>query len=392
MDSPRRFHLAKNAERMKGEAAYAMLAQAQELERMGKNIVHLEIGEPDFSTPEHISASGANAIRDGKTKYTATLGIPELRSAIASYVNQTRGVRVSPEMVAVTPSAKTAIYLAMTAILEPGDEVIYPNPGFPVYENVIEFLGCVAKPVPLLEKNDFSFDLDAFKNLLTKKTKLVILNSPSNPTGGVIPLEDLKTIARLVKKTNAWIMSDEIYSRISYGHPRPASLYRLPGMQERTIFVDGFSKTYAMTGWRLGYFVMPERSMGAIENLLVNSIACTATFVQIAGVKALNGPQNTVRTMVKEFEKRRDFVIRELNTIPGFSCQIPRGAFYAFPNIKKTGMSSEKLARHILYKAGVALLPGTAFGKYGEGYLRISYANSMENLKEALTRIKKSLE
>lgn len=386
------FRLAKKAEVMRGEAAYAILAEAQGLERRGKHIIHLEIGEPDFPTPDAIRASGIKAIHDGKTKYTATLGIPELRSAIASYVERTRGVKVSPQMVAVTPSAKTAIYLAMTAILEPGDEVIYPNPGFPVYENMIEFLGCTPQPVPLLEKNNFSFDLDAFKKLISKKTKLVILNSPSNPTGGVIPENDLKKIAGLVKKTNAWVISDEIYSRMTYDNRRPKSFYSLPGMRERTILIDGFSKTFAMTGWRLGYFLMPEQYMSAIENLLVNSIACTATFVQIAGVKALEGPQGTVRSMVREFERRRDFVIRELNTIPGFSCQLPRGAFYAFPNIKKTGMSSEKLARHILYKAGVALLPGTAFGKYGEGYLRISYANSMENLSEALARIKKSLQ
>lgn len=373
---------------MRGEAAYAVLAKAQELEQKGKRIIHLEIGEPDFQTPSNISAAGVKAIREGKTKYTPTLGIKDLRQEIANYVSRTREVRITPQMVAVTPSAKTAIYLAMTAVLESGDEVIYPNPGFPAYENLIDFLRCVPKPVPLLEKNDFSFDLEIFAKSLSSKTKLIILNSPSNPTGGVIPLKDLKVIKDLIKNRNCWVLSDEIYSRIVYDHIRCPSFYSLKAIRERTILVDGFSKTYSMTGWRLGYFTMPERFMPAIENLLVNSIACTATFVQWAGIEALSGSQREVQKMVKEFERRRNFIVDGLNSIPGISCQKPKGAFYVFPNIKSLGMNSKELADYILHKAGVAVLPGTAFGKYGEGYLRFSYANSIENISRALKNIR----
>ncbi len=383
--------LSRSTAVMKGEAAYAVLAKAQELERKGKHIIHLEIGEPDFQTPEHIRESGIKAIEQGKTKYTPTLGIKELRQAIAEYITETRGVSVRPGEVVVTPSAKTAIYLAMTAILEKGDEVIFPNPGFPVYENMVDFLGCTPKPVPILEENHFSFDLYAFKKAITKKTKLIILNSPSNPTGGVLPKEDLAMIAKLIKKTNAWVISDEIYSRIIYDNLPFHSFYSLPGVKERTILIDGFSKTYAMTGWRLGYFIMPERFMPHIENLLVNSIACTTTFVQWAGIEALNGSQKEVSSMVKEFEKRRNFIVKGLNEIPGITCQVPKGAFYVFPNIKSFGITSKKMADYILEKAGVAVLPGIAFGSYGEGYLRFSYANSIENIGKALKSIKQAV-
>lgn len=377
---------------MKGEAAYSVLGKAKAIEALGKNIIHLEIGQPDFETPKSVAQEAINAIRAGKTKYVPPFGILELRSAIASEINKTRHVNISPQMVAVTPSAKLAIYLAMSAVLEPGDEVIYPNPGFPAYENIINFLGCIGRPVPLKENNNFSFDLNIFSRAINSKTKLVILNSPNNPTGGTISKKEMKAIAGLLEKSNSWVLSDEIYSKMIYDNEECASIYSEKNMIERTILIDGFSKTYAMSGWRIGYMALPEKFMPAMENLLVNSFACTAEFTQYAGIIALTKAEKEVKKMMQEFEKRRNFIVNGLNQIPGISCKKPQGAFYVFPNIKAIGRSSEELADYFLNKAGVALLPGTAFGQYGEGYLRISYANSLENIKEALKRIKEAIE
>lgn len=363
-----------------------MLAKTKKMEKEGNKVIHLEIGQPDFATPTHITKAGIDALENGRTRYAPTLGTTDLRRAIAEYVSRTRIIKVSPEMVAVTPSAKTSIYLAMTAILEPGDEVIYPDPSFPTYRNLIEFLGCVPKPVPLLENKNFSFDLNIFQKLISPRTKLVILNSPSNPTGGIIPKEDLKIISELVEKNDCWVISDEIYTRLVYDGIACPSIYSFPGMKDRTMLLDGFSKTYSMTGWRLGYIILPEKYMGAMENLMVNSFACTATFTQDAGVQAFIGPQDAVTTMVQEFEKRRNFIVDAINKIPGVKCQKPQGAFYVFPNIKAQGMTSREVADMVLRKANVALLPGTAFGDYGEGYLRISYASSLETLQEGIEK------
>ncbi|MBN2198083.1 pyridoxal phosphate-dependent aminotransferase [Candidatus Wolfebacteria bacterium] len=381
----------EQAKKIKGEAAYEVLARVQELEREGKKIIHLEIGQPDFITPKVICDEAIKAIKKGKTKYTSPLGVFELRSAIADYLNKKRGLKVSPRMIGVTPSAKTAIYLAMIAILKPGDEVIYPDPGFPAYGNLVEFLGCRAKPVPLIEENNFNFDLKIFSNLFSSKTKLVILNSPNNPTGSVIPRKNLEFIANLIKKHNCWVLSDEIYSELFYDIKNYPSIFSLKNMPERTLLIDGFSKTYSMTGWRLGYLIFPEKFESIIDNLFVNSFACVADFIQYAGIVALKKANKDVKKMTEEFKKRRDFIVKGLNEIKGISCLKPPGAFYVFPNIKSFGLSSQKLADYLLDKAGVALLPGTAFGKYGEGYLRISYANSIGNIAKALRKIEKAL-
>ncbi len=372
---------------LKGEAAYTVLAQATALEKQGKKIIHLEIGQPDFKTPDHITQAAIDALHRGETRYSAPLGLMELRKAVADDVNKEHKANATFDEVAIMPSAKMGLYLSMVATLEPGDEVIYPDPGFPAYENVTRLLGCVPKPLPLLEKNNFSFDINTFKKLIGPKTKLIILNSPSNPTGGVIPKKDLEVIAELAIKYNAWVLTDEIYTKIAYDRIKVPSIYTLPRMKERTLLVNGFSKTYAMAGWRLGYVVLPKRLVPIMDSLMVNSFACTATFIQRAGVEALTQAQDEVHAMVAEFEKRRNIIVERLNKIPGFSCVKPEGAFYAFPNITKTGKTSAELATYLLEEAGVAILPGTAFGQYGEGYLRISYANSLENINAALDKI-----
>jgi len=387
----RLFKLTDRMNLLQAEGAYQVLSKAQELEKAGKEIIHFEIGQPDFATPSNISRSAIKAIKDGKTKYNPPLGLQELRQVIANYVTKARKVEVSKDMVAVTPSGKTAIFAAMAAVLNEGDEVIYPDPGFPTYEALIDFFGAKRKSVPLLEENSFSFDMKAFSKLFSKKTKVIILNSPSNPTGGVMPKKDLEGITKTIKNTNSWVITDEMYSRILYDGKEYESIYSLSGMKKRTILVDGFSKTYAMTGWRLGYLVMPEHLIEKMDYLLTHMVGCTATFTQYAGIEAFNGPQFGVSLMVKEFEKRRNFIVDQLNKIPGISCQKPEGAFYVFPNIKKFKKSSREIANLILEKGGVALLPGTAFGKYGEGYLRISYATSLENIKKGIERIKKTL-
>lgn len=374
------------------EGAYAVLTRATELEAKGKKIIHFEIGQPDFPTPKNIADAAINAIRHGFTKYNPPLGILPLRKRIAQELNHTRDIDISQKQIAITPSGKTAIFVAMASILEKGDEVIYPNPGFPTYETVAKFFGCIVKPVTLLEENSFSYNMKVFRRLFSQKTKLVIINSPSNPTGGVMPLNDLLEIAEIVKNSNCWVITDEMYSKTLYNNRQYPSFYSFKKIQNKTILVDGFSKTFSMTGWRIGYLSAPERIMDKIDYLLTHLVGCTATFTQYAALEGLNGPQESVRKMVLEFEKRRNFIVEELNKIKNVSCQKPEGAFYVFPNVKQFKKTSKWLANYILEKGEVALLPGTSFGKYGEGYLRISYATSINNLKEGIRKIKIALD
>jgi aspartate aminotransferase len=383
--------LAEKMSRLGGETAFDVLVQARRLEAEGRNIIHLEIGEPDFPTPRNIVDAAHKALDDGWTHYGPPQGYPDLREAIAAYISRTRCVKVGPERVAVVPGGKPIIFFPLIALLEEGDEVVYPNPGFPIYESMIRFLGAKPTPMPLVESRGFSVDVDLLRDRITDKTRVLILNSPQNPTGGVIPRADLEAIAEIVRAhKDLVVLSDEIYSRICYGEP-PFSIASLPGMMERTIILDGFSKTYAMTGWRIGYGVMPEKLVQAVERLMVNSNSCTASFTQRAALEALTGPQDAVCAMVAEFRRRRDAFCAGLNAIPGFRCAMPGGAFYAFPNIEGTGLSSKALADRLLHEAGVACLSGAGFGQYGEGFLRFSYANSYENLMEAVARIGKSV-
>jgi aspartate aminotransferase len=382
---------AKRILHLEPEGAYQVLAKAVEMEAAGKKIVHLEIGQPDYDTFSNISQAGITAIQEGKTRYTHPAGILPLRELIAEDIGRRRGIKIDPDEVVVSPGGKPNLFFPTLAVVEAGDEVIYPNPGFPTYEAMIGVAGGIAVPVPLLEENDFSFDLDAFDKLVNERTKLIILNSPSNPTGGVIPQADLEHIAAQAQKFDCWVMSDEIYARISYDGLEVSSIASLPGMRERTIIVDGFSKTYSMTGWRLGFGIMPRELAEQVVLLLTHALGSTAHFTQFAGVEAVSGPQNMVEQMVAEYQRRRDVIVTGLNAIPGITCRKPQGAFYAFPNIKSTGMSSHDLANLILEKAGVALLPGSAFGKFGEGYLRLSYANSIENIEKGLARIRTAL-
>jgi aspartate aminotransferase len=382
--------LAERMNRIGVETAFEVLVRARALEAQGRDIIHLEIGEPDFDTPRHIVEAGKQALDQGWTHYGPTQGLPELREAIASYICRTRGIRVGAEHVCVVPGGKPIIFFPLMALLEPGDEVIYPNPGFPIYESMINFLGAKPVPIPLVEDRGFSFDLNVLADSLSPKTKMLILNSPHNPTGGVIPAADVRAIADLVRDRDLIVLSDEIYTRI-YFDEEPLSISTLPGMLEKTIILDGFSKTYAMTGWRMGYGVMPTWLVDPVNKLMVNSNSCTASFTQRAGIAALNGPQNDVTKMVEEFRKRRDAFCAALNTLPGFRCAIPGGAFYAFPNIEGTGRKSKDLADALLQQTGVACLSGTAFGAYGDGYLRFSIANSYEKLMDAVERIRKFL-
>jgi aspartate aminotransferase len=376
---------------LKPEGAYQVLARANQLEAAGNEIIHLEIGQPDYATFENVSRAGIEAIHAGHTRYTPPAGMTSLRLAIAEDGGRRRGIQVDPDEVVVGPGGKPQLFFPTLALVEPGDEVIYPDPGFPTYEAMIRVAGGLPVAVPLLEKNNFSFDLEAFDRLTNERTRLIILNSPSNPTGGVIPPGDLEHIAAQAERFDSWIMSDEIYARIAYDGLRVGSIASLPGMKERTIIVDGFSKTYSMTGWRLGFGIMPRELAARVDLLLTHSIGSTAHFTQYAGLEAITGPQDMVEVMVAEFQRRRDIIVAGLNDIPGISCQKPQGAFYAFPNITGTGFKSGDLANLILEKAGVALLPGSSFGKYGEGYLRLSYANSVENIEKALKKIKSVL-
>jgi aspartate aminotransferase len=369
------------------ESAFEVLQRARALEAQGTHVIHLEIGQPDFPTPAHITEAAKRALDEGWTGYGPTPGFPDFRDAIASYISTSRGIRVSGQNVVVVPGGKPIMFFAMMAVVEPGDEVIYPNPGFPIYESVINFLGATPVPIPLVESRGFSFDLETFEAKLSPRTKMIVLNSPANPTGGVMPREDLKRIADLTRDRDLLILSDEIYSRICY-EDQPQSITQFEGMLDKTIILDGFSKTYSMTGWRLGYGVMPLWLVDAVDKLMVNSNSCTASFTQRAGLAALQGPQDAVTAMVAEFRRRRDAIVKGLNEIPGFRCTVPAGAFYVFPNVKETGVPSRDLANMLLNDAGVAGLSGTAFGSYGDGYLRFSYANSLENIQEALSRIR----
>ena len=372
------------------EGAYYMLARAQELEATGREIIHLEIGQPDFPTFDNIAQAGIQAIQEGYTRYTPAAGIKPLREALAKYAGEQRGIQIDPSQVVVCPGAKPALFFPTLALVRPGDEVIYPNPGFPTYEAMIPVAGGVPVPVPLSEENDFSFDLEAFDHLISNRTRLIILNSPSNPTGGVMPPAALDHIAAVAQERDIWVLSDEIYARLVYDVSVP-SIAALPGMQERTIICDGYSKTYAMTGWRLGYGIMPPALAERVELLLNHSVGCTASFTQMAGLEAINGPQDAANAAVAKYKHRRDVLINGLNTIPGISCRLPQGAFYAFPNITAYGRESDWLAEYLLIEAGVALLPGTSFGKYGEGYLRLCFANSLENIQIALEHLSAAL-
>jgi len=374
------------------ETAFEVLARAKALERQGKEIIHLEIGEPDFDTPKNIKDAAVKALYGGYTHYVPAAGIPELREAIAEYISKTRKIPVDPEEVIVTPGAKPIMFFAILACVNRGEEVLYPNPGFPIYESMINFVEAKPVPIPLKEENDFRLDHEYIKEKITKKTKMIILNSPENPTGGVLTKEDLKVIADCIaKRDDVIVLSDEIYSRIIYEGTHE-SIASLPGMKEKTIILDGFSKTYAMTGWRLGYGVMRKDLAEKITQLMINSNSCTCAFVQMAGVEALKGPQDSVDKMVAEFRKRREVIVSGLNSIKGITCKKPKGAFYVFPNIKGVGKKSKEFSDYLLNEAGVAVLPGTSFGKYGEGYLRISFANSIENIQKALDRISKAIE
>ncbi len=377
--------------RLGTETAFEVLVKARALEAQGKDIVHLEVGEPDFPTPQNIVEAGIRALKDGKTKYTASAGIPELRQAIANQISATRGVPVTPEMVVVTPGAKPIMFFSILALVEPGDEVLYPVPGFPIYESMINYCGGTPVPYLLREENNFRFDPDEFRSKASNKTKLIILNSPHNPTGGVLEESDLKVVAELAQKYDITVFTDEIYCKVLYDG-KFSSILSIPGMAERTILLDGFSKTYSMTGWRLGWGVMPPDVAVHVARLQTNSTSCVAGFTQYAGIEALTGPQESVGKMVKAFQERRDTIVDGLNAIPGFRALKPRGAFYAFPNITGTGWGSRKMADYILNEAGVACLSGTSFGKEGEGYIRFSYANSLENINKALVRIREAVE
>ncbi len=378
---------AQRTTHLKAEGAYQVLAKANQLEAAGREIVHFEIGQPDFDTFPNVSMAGIKAITEGRTRYTPPSGMPSLQQVIADDAGKRRGIQVKASEVVIGPGAKPALFFPTLALIEPGDEVIYPNPGFPTYEAMIRVAGGVPVAVPLLEENNFSFDLDVFDKLINKRTRMIILNSPSNPTGGVMPLSDLEHIAARAIEFDCWVMSDEIYARIVYDGLQVPSIASLPGMQSRTIIVDGFSKTYAMTGWRLGYGIMPADLADRVGLLLTHSIGSTAQFTQYAGVEAVLGQQNQVDSILIEYQRRRDLIVAGLNNTPGIHCQSPQGAFYVFPNIKGTGLSSNELANLILEKAGVALLPGSSFGEFGEGYLRLSYANSIPNIERGLAKI-----
>lgn len=378
--------LATRMSRLGTETAFEVLVRARALEAAGRNVVHLEIGEPDFDTPAHIIEAGCHALRTGWTHYGPAAGQPELREAIAVYLNRSRGTLYGPEHIVVTPGGKPVMFFTILALLEHGDEAIYPNPGFPIYESMINFTGATPVPIPLREERAFALDVNELASLITPRTRLLIINSPGNPTGGVLSRDDLAAIAELAVKHNLVVLADEIYSEILYDGEH-VSIATMPGMEERTIILDGFSKTYAMTGWRLGYGAMPVALAEQITKLMVNSVSCTSMAVQRAGIAALNGPQDDVRKMVEAFRRRRDLIVDGLNAIPGVRCLRPKGAFYVFPNITATGMTSKQFADFLLSEHGVAALSGTAFGQYGEGYLRLSYANSEENLRKALERI-----
>ena len=378
--------LETRMQRLGTETAFEVLVRARALEAQGRDVIHLEIGEPDFDTPGNVCDAGIDAIRDGWTHYGPSSGQPDLRQAIADYLNRSRGTSYGPANVVVTPGGKPIMFFLILALLEEGDDDIYPDPGFPIYRSMIDFVGAHAIPLPIREENDFRLDVDELAGLITPRAKFLIINSPANPTGGVLTYDDLEAIAKLAVANDLIVLADEIYSEIIYDGEHH-SISTFPGMKERTAILDGFSKTYAMTGWRLGYGVMPEELAEHVSRLMVNSVSCTASLVQRAGIEALTGPQDAVRNMVAAFRRRRDLMVDGLNAIPGISCLQPDGAFYVFPNISETGMASKPFADRLLDEFGVAALSGTSFGEHGEGYLRLSYANSEENLAKPLDRI-----
>ena len=380
-------NVAERMGRLGTESAFEVLARARALERQGREVVHLEIGEPDFDTPAHIKEAAKRALDAGATHYGPSAGLPELREAIAKHIGETRGVPVSPEQVVVTPGAKPIMFFTILALIGRGDECIYPNPGFPIYESVVNFAGGVPVPIPLREESGFGFDMKLFEQRVSAKTKLIIVNSPQNPTGGVLDRAQIQRIAQIAAERRIPVLTDEIYRQFLYDGEF-VSFYAQPGMHAQSILLDGFSKTFAMTGWRLGYGVMPTDLAEHVTRLMVNSNSCTASFVQLAGVAALTGDQSSVAAMVAEFKRRRDIVVAGLNQLPGVRCLSPRGAFYVFPNITGTGRPSSEVAERLLQEAGVAVLSGTAFGEHGEGYLRLSYANSEANLRKALERMR----
>ena len=378
--------LARRMSLLGTEPAFEVLNKARALERQGKSIIHLEIGEPDFDTPANVVEAAVDALHQGWTHYGPSAGLPALRQAIADYVGRTRNVKVTAEEVVVVPGGKPIIFFSILALIDEGDEVIFPNPGFPIYESMIQYVGGKAVPIQLREDRDFSLDVNELASLINDRTRLIILNSPQNPTGGVMQRKEVEQVARVIGDRNILVMSDEIYSRLLFEGDH-FSIMSVPGMQERTILLDGFSKTYAMTGWRMGYGVMRPDLAAQITRLMTNSNSCTASFTQVAGIEALRGDQSSVDRMCQEFKRRRDMFVAALNKFKGFSCRMPKGAFYTFPNTTQTGWKSKPLADALLEQAGVAALSGTAFGQYGEGYLRFSVANSFENLQQALDRI-----
>ena len=379
--------LAESLERLGTETAFSVLARAKGLEREGRDVIHLEIGEPDFDTPSHICAAAVEALRGGETHYCPSAGIPELRDAAAEFLSATRDIDVRPANVLVGTGAKPFLFFTILATCNPGDEVVYPDPGFPIYESAISWAGAVPVPLPLLAERDFTFDPNDLADRLSARTKLVILTSPQNPTGGVLSPDEVGATAELLAGNAAWVLSDEVYSQMLY-EGEHASIASLEGMLERTILLDGLSKTYAMTGWRCGFAAVPDALVDPLTRFFVNSTSCVPPFVQLAGVAALTGPQDEPRAMVEEFRARRDLIVAGLNALPGVACRLPRGAFYVFPNVGEAPIGAEKLASRLLEEAGIAVLAGTAFGRVGKDNLRLSYANSRENLTRALERMR----
>ncbi len=382
--------LAERMSRLGTETAFEVLAKAKALEAKGIDVVHLEIGEPDFDTPSNIKYAAIEAMIEGYTHYNPSQGLPETRAAIAEYFGRKRGIKVNPENVIVVPGGKPIITFTILALVDEGDEVIYPDPGYPIYESVANFCGAKCIPIPLREENEFRLDVNELEKLVNDKTKLLVINSPQNPTGGMLTREDLKRIAELAVKYDFYVLADEIYSEIIY-EGEHESILQFDGMKDRTIVLDGFSKTYAMTGWRIGYGIVPDHLIDHMVRLETNFNSCTTTFIQKAAIEALTGPQDAVRAMVEEFRERRDVIVDGVNSIPGLSCLKPKGAFYVFVNIKETGMAAKEMEEFLLNEAHVAALAGTSFGKYGEGYIRFSYANSIENINKAIERIREAL-
>ena len=383
--------LSRSLDRLGTETAFEVLARAKALEASGRRVIHLEIGEPDFPTAPHIVEAAAKALRDGHTHYCPAPGLPELREACADHLSRHRRLAIEPDRVLVAPGAKPFLFFGVLATCNPGDEVIYPNPGFPIYESVIRWSGATPVPLPIVEERGFAFSADDLAERLSPRTKLVILNSPANPTGGIVDRELNVEIARVLAEHDCWILSDEVYAEMLYDSEHD-TVAGHEGLLDRTILLDGFSKTFAMTGWRLGYAALPRQLVEPITRLMINSVSCTAPAVRLAGVAALTGPRDEVDVMLAEFRRRRDAVVTGLNELPGVSCVVPRGAFYAFPNVAGTGLAAKELADRLLDEAGVAVLAGTAFGEHGEGYLRLSYANSLENIEEALASMRTLLE